>query len=76
MDRAARIDAALARRSYAPSLRPRIERLLDGQEDRRRLSCCNSGCYVCSAALLEILAEVEGGMVDAAGTYGPCRPPE
>lgn len=59
MDRAACIDAALARRNYAPHLRERIERLLDGREDRTRLRCCNSGCFVCAQQLLDILAEVE-----------------
>ncbi|HEX3135331.1 MAG TPA: hypothetical protein VHX44_17325 [Planctomycetota bacterium] len=61
MDRAARIDLALAKRSYSPVLRGRIERLLDGVEDRARLRCCNSGCFVCVQELLAILAEVEGG---------------
>ena len=53
------IEAALAKRNYASELLPRIERLLDGIEDRRRLQCCNSGCYVCVQLLLMILAEVE-----------------
>ena len=66
MDRAARIDAALARRHYSPALRGRIERLLDGHEDRRRLRCCNSGCYVCSTTVLEILVEIESAPVEAA----------
>ena len=61
MDRATRIDQALAKRNYSPVLRERIERLLDGQEDRARLRCCNSGCFVCVQQLLEILAEVEAG---------------
>jgi hypothetical protein len=61
MDRAVRIDQALARRNYSPALRPRIERLLDGIEDRARLRCCNSGCFVCVQQLLAILAEVEEG---------------
>lgn len=65
MDRAARIDQALARRNYSPVLRARIERLLDGVEDRTRLRCCNSGCFVCVQELLAILAEVEG---EAEGT--------
>ena len=59
MDRGALIDAALARRNYSPALRERIERLLDGREDRARLRCCGSGCFVCSQELLGILAEVE-----------------
>jgi hypothetical protein len=59
MDRAARIDLALAKRNYSPVLRERIERLLDGREDRARLRCCNSGCFVCVQELLAILAEVE-----------------
>ncbi len=61
MDRAARIDHALAKRNYSPVLRVRIERLLDGVEDRERLRCCNSGCFVCVQELKAILAEVEGG---------------
>jgi len=61
MDRAARIDQALAKRNYSPVLRLRIEKLLDGIEDRARLRCCNSGCFVCVQELLAILAEVEGG---------------
>ncbi len=59
--RAARIDAALQRRNYSPALRDRIERLLDGSEDRERLRCCNSGCYVCANELRAIVAEIEGG---------------
>lgn len=64
MDRATRIDQALAKRNYSPVLRSRIERLLDGVEDRTRLRCCNSGCFVCVQQLLEILAEVEGGTAE------------
>lgn len=60
MDRTARIDQALAKRNYSPALRQRIERLLDGEEDRARLRCCNSGCFVCVQELLAILEEVEG----------------
>lgn len=63
MDRTARIDAALAKRNYAPALRERIERLLDGREDRTRLRCCNSGCFVCVQQLLAIVGEVEAGDV-------------
>ena len=59
MDRAAIIDAALARRNFGPQLRPRIEGLLDGREDRARLSCCNSGCFVCVEDVKKILTEVE-----------------
>lgn len=59
MDRAALIDAALLRRNYAGHLRRRIERLLDGDEDRTRLRCCNSGCFLCTDELLKIVAEVE-----------------
>jgi hypothetical protein len=65
MDRAARIAQALAKRNYSPVLCTRIERLLDGVEDRNRLRCCNSGCFVCVQELLAILAEVEGGEADA-----------
>jgi hypothetical protein len=59
MDRATRIDQALAKRNYSPALQQRIERLLDGEEDRTRLRCCNSGCFVCVQELLAILEEVE-----------------
>ncbi len=59
MDRTALIDAALAKRNYSINLRVRIERLLDGVDDRRRLFCCNSGCYVCTQELLAIVEEVE-----------------
>ena len=61
MDRGARIEAALARRNYSAALRARIVRLLDGHEDRTRLHCCNSGCFVCAQELLDIVAEVEAG---------------
>lgn len=61
-DRGALIEAALARRNYSPVLRRRIEFLLDGVEDRARLRCCNSGCFVCSQQLLEIVAEVEAAL--------------
>ena len=59
MDRAVFIDAVLARRNLGSQLRPRIERLLDGVEDRRRLGCCSSGCFVCVEDLKAILVEVE-----------------
>ncbi len=64
MERCAIIDEALAKRSYSPRMRARIERLLDGIEDRRHLHCCNSGCFVCTHTLQEILAEVEARMAD------------
>jgi bacterioferritin-associated ferredoxin len=64
MERQAIIDEALAKRSYSPRLRPRIERLLDGVEDRRQLHCCSSGCFVCTETLREILAEVEARLAD------------
>lgn len=57
--RAVLIEAALARRQYSPVLKPRIEALLDGREDRARLRCCHSGCFVCVLELQAILAEVE-----------------
>jgi hypothetical protein len=60
MDRTTRIDLALAKRNYSPALRQRIERLLDGEEDRTRLRCCNSGCFVCVQELLAIVDEIEG----------------
>ena len=53
------IEAALARRKYSPVLKRRVEFLLDGVEDRTRLRCCNSGCFVCSQELLNIVSEVE-----------------
>ncbi len=56
------IEASLARRGYASSVAERIERLLDGREDRTRLRCCASGCAVCSQKLLEIVAEVEAAI--------------
>ena len=59
MDRTTLIDAALAKRNYSANLRVRIERLLDGVDDRRRLFCCNSGCFVCTQELLAIVEEVE-----------------
>jgi hypothetical protein len=59
--RRVRIEAALGRRNYSPILAERIERLLDGVEDRTRLRCCNSGCFVCAQELLAILDEVERG---------------
>jgi hypothetical protein len=68
MDRAARIQDALARRNFSPYLSERIEMLLDGREDRTRLSCCHSGCYVCVEELLAILGEVEGPMPGSAST--------
>jgi hypothetical protein len=55
----AEIDAALARRNLSPVLVPRIRRLLEGQEDRDRLRCCNSGCFVCVKDVRTILAELE-----------------
>lgn len=61
MDREARIQEALARRNFSPYLGVRIADLLDGREDRARLSCCHSGCMVCVQELLAILGEVEGG---------------
>jgi hypothetical protein len=59
--RADRIEAALAKRNFSSSLAPRIERLLSGAEDRGKLRCCNSGCFVCVHELLAILDEVEAG---------------
>ena len=53
------IDAVLARHNLSPVLVPRIRRLLEGQEDRHRLRCCNSGCFVCVKDLCTILAELE-----------------
>ena len=59
MDRATVIEAALVRRNLAGHLRRRIERLLDGVEDRTRLRCCNSGCFVCTDELLAVVIEIE-----------------
>ena len=59
MDRVALINAALAKRNYSLNLRVRIERLLDDVDDRKRLFCCNSGCFVCTQELLAIVHEVE-----------------
>ena len=56
------IEAALAKRSYSPVLKHRIENLLEGKEDRTRLRCCNSGCFVCVQELLAIVNEVEAGL--------------
>jgi hypothetical protein len=60
--RDALIEAALARRNYSPVLKRRIGFLLDGTEDRTRLRCCNSGCFVCSQELLNIVNEVEAAL--------------
>jgi hypothetical protein len=79
--RQAAIEAALARRNFAAELQPRIERLLDGIEDRHRLRCCNSGCYVCVQQLLAILEEVEAAvgtpvaLAPAAPAREPCQQP-
>jgi hypothetical protein len=59
VERRARILIALDQRGYAPGLADRIENLLDGREDRTRLRCCSSGCFVCMQELLKIVAEVE-----------------
>jgi len=59
MDRDALITAALAKRNYSANLHVRIERLLDGVDDRKRLFCCNSGCFVCTRELLAIVEDVE-----------------
>jgi len=81
MDRADLIEAALAKRNFSSVLAPRFERLLDGVEDRARLRCCNSGCYVCVKQIHAVLNEVEAGLAGAAGacpapaagqTQAPC----
>jgi hypothetical protein len=59
MDRGTVIDEALERHRFGAHLRTRIERLLEGVEDRRRLTCCNSGCFVCVEDLKIVLREVE-----------------
>jgi hypothetical protein len=61
MDRTDCILAALKKRSFSPVLRERIERLLDGREDRTRMRCCNSGCFVCVKELNAIIKEIEEG---------------
>jgi hypothetical protein len=53
------IDAVLARRKLSPVLVPRIRKLLDGTEDRQRLRCCHSGCFVCVEELRAVVAELE-----------------
>lgn len=55
----AAIDVVLARRNLSPVLVPRIRRLLEGQEDRQRLRCCHSGCFVCVEELKSVLTELE-----------------
>lgn len=70
MERAEAIRVALERRQFAAELAPRIERLLDGIEDRRRLRCCNSGCYVCVQQLLAVLQEVEAATAPATRATG------
>ncbi len=62
VDRAALIIERLKEHGLAPQLRPRIEGLLDGREDRNRLSCCNGGCYVCVFALKAVVEEVEAAL--------------
>lgn len=69
------IEAALARRRFSPILKPRIEALLDGREDRARLRCCNSGCFVCARELRAIVDEVESGVPVAAPARGEGTPP-
>jgi hypothetical protein len=75
MDREARIQEALARRNFSPFLSARIVDLLDGREDRTRLSCCHSGCFVCIQELLAILGEVEAGRGGAADGPAPAPAP-
>ena len=71
MDRGAIIEAALDRRGWTPFLRARVERLLDGGEDRQRLHCCDSGCTVCVRELLALLTEVERQCAAAQPPSGP-----
>ncbi len=66
------INTALDKRGFSLILKPRIEALLSGREDRLRLRCCHSGCFVCVQELLAILAEVEG---DAEKTSEASAPP-
>jgi hypothetical protein len=76
MDRAARIQEALARRNFSPFLSERIADLLDGREDRARLSCCHSGCFVCVQELLAILGEIEEGRGGALAGPAPAPAPD
>lgn len=69
MDRRVLIDAALERRGFSPHLAERLERYLDHPDERARLRCCNSGCFVCVQQIQAILAEVEAAM--AAQDEGP-----
>jgi hypothetical protein len=75
MDRAARIQEALARRNFSPYLSERIADLLDGREDRARLSCCHSGCFVCVQELLAIVGEIEEGRDGDPASPVPDAPP-
>lgn len=61
-ERAALIIARLKERGLTPQLRPRIEGLLDGREDRNRLQCCHGGCYVCVFELKAVVEEVEAAL--------------
>jgi hypothetical protein len=76
MDRAARIQEALARRNFSPFLGDRIADLLDGREDRARLSCCHSGCFVCVEELRAILGEIEEGRDGTAAGPGAGPAPD
>lgn len=58
-DRAEVIITCLKERGLTPHLRPRIEALLDGREDRERLHCCHGGCYVCVFELKAVVEQVE-----------------
>lgn len=65
IDRAALILHHLELRGLTPHLRPRIEALLEGREDRTRLRCCHGGCYVCVEELKAIVVAVEAAVGDS-----------
>jgi len=63
-DRTPLILASLDRHKLALWVRPRIEALLDGRENRAHLSCCNGGCFVCVYDLLAVVNEVEADLAN------------
>ncbi len=70
MDRDALIAAEVERHGWHPSLCAWIADLCDGRQDRTRLRCCNSGCFVCKRDVLAIVAKVESA-VSADGSTPP-----
>jgi hypothetical protein len=68
------ITISLKRHNLAQWVKPRIDALLDGKEDRTRLSCCNGGCFVCVYDLLAVVHEVEkGGTGESGQLDGPTQ---